>query len=39
MTVTDEYVPLPAAEPQTWLLRVGWQLCAPISAYEVPGQV
>jgi putative transposase len=39
MTVTGEYVPLPAAEPQTWLLRVGWQMHGPISSYEVPGVV
>ena len=37
MNVTGDYEPLPAAEPQTWLLRVGWQMYGPISAYEVPG--
>jgi REP element-mobilizing transposase RayT len=31
------YEPLPAAEAQTWLLRVGWQRHGPISVYEEPG--
>jgi hypothetical protein len=37
MNVSADYVPLPSAEPQTWLLRVGWQRYGRISAYEVPG--
>ena len=37
LNVTDDYEPLPAAAPETWLLRVGWQLHGTISAYEVPG--
>jgi REP element-mobilizing transposase RayT len=35
--IPDRYEPLPSAEPQTWLLRVGWQRAGTISAYEVPG--
>jgi hypothetical protein len=31
------YEPLPAAEPETWLLRVGWRRHGLISAYAVPG--
>jgi REP element-mobilizing transposase RayT len=31
--------PLPSAGAQTWLMRVGWQMYGPISAYEVPGGV
>ena len=31
------YEPLPAAAPETWLLRVGWERHGPISAFEVPG--
>jgi hypothetical protein len=31
------YESLPSAEPQTWLLRVGWQRHGPISVYEEPG--
>ncbi|MBV8761841.1 MAG: transposase [Deltaproteobacteria bacterium] len=30
------YEPLPAATPETWLLRVGWERHGPISAYDVP---
>jgi REP element-mobilizing transposase RayT len=37
LAVRDDYVPLPSAKPQTWLLRVGWERHGPISAYEVPG--
>ena len=37
MNVTADYEPLPAAAPQTWLLRVGWQMHGLISAYAVPG--
>jgi REP element-mobilizing transposase RayT len=37
LAVRDDYVPLPAAEPQSWLLRVGWQRHGLISAYSVPG--
>jgi REP element-mobilizing transposase RayT len=33
------YEPLPAAEPETWLLRIGWERHGPISAYEVPGRL
>ncbi|MBV8761976.1 MAG: transposase [Deltaproteobacteria bacterium] len=33
------YEPLPAAEPETWLLRVGWEPHGPISAFEVPGRL
>lgn len=32
-----EYLPLPVAEPETWLLRVGWRRHGPISVYAVPG--
>jgi len=32
-----EYLPLPVAEPATWLLRVGWKRHGPISVYAVPG--
>jgi len=39
LAVRDDYVPLPAAEPQTWLLRVGWQKHGSISAYAVPGEL
>lgn len=31
------YTPLPAAEPRSWLLRVGWQRHGAISVYEEPG--
>jgi hypothetical protein len=31
------YKPLPSAEPETWLLRLGWQRHGPISVYEEPG--
>jgi REP element-mobilizing transposase RayT len=37
LAVHDNYEPLPAAEPETWLLRVGWRRHGPISAYAVPG--
>jgi REP element-mobilizing transposase RayT len=37
MNVTADYEPLPAAAPETWLLRVGWQRYGRISAYAVPG--
>jgi REP element-mobilizing transposase RayT len=33
------FEPLPSAEAQTWLLRVGWQMYGPISAYAVPGSL
>ena len=39
LAVRDNYEPLPAAEPTTWLLRVGWRRHGPISAYQVPGPV
>ena len=39
LAVRSDYVPLPSAEPQTWLLRVGWQRYGAISAYEEPGGV
>jgi REP element-mobilizing transposase RayT len=35
--IPDGYEPLPSAEPETWLLRVGWQRHGPISVYEEPG--
>jgi REP element-mobilizing transposase RayT len=31
------YEPLPSAEPETWLLRVGWRRHGLISVYEEPG--
>jgi REP element-mobilizing transposase RayT len=37
LAVCDDYEPLPAAEPITWLLRVGWRRHGLISAYAVPG--
>lgn len=37
LAVRDDYEPLPAAVPETWLLRVGWRRHGPISAYTVPG--
>jgi putative transposase len=37
LAVRDDYEPLPAAAPTTWLLRVGWRRHGPISAYSVPG--
>jgi REP element-mobilizing transposase RayT len=37
LAVRDDYEPLPAAEPETWLLRVGWRRHGAISAYAVPG--
>lgn len=39
MAVGADFVPLPAAEPRTWLLRFGWQRHGRLSAYEVPGRV
>jgi len=39
LAVRDDYVPLPSAAPQTWVLRVGWQRYGAISAYEVPGRM
>ncbi|MBV8759307.1 MAG: transposase [Deltaproteobacteria bacterium] len=33
------YEPLPAAAPETWLLRVGWERHGPISAFDVPGRL
>jgi REP element-mobilizing transposase RayT len=35
--IPDGYEPLPSAEPETWLLRIGWQRHGPISVYEEPG--
>jgi hypothetical protein len=35
--VAADFVPLPSAEPQTWLLRVGWQRYGRISAYDESG--
>ncbi len=35
----DDYEPLPAARPMTWLLRVGWRRHGLISAYLVPGEM
>ena len=32
------YEPLPAAAPETWLLRVGWERHGRISAWDVPGR-
>jgi len=37
LAVRDDYEPLPAAAPETWLLRVGWRRHGAISAYAVPG--
>jgi hypothetical protein len=31
------YEPLPAAAPETWLLRVGWRRHGLVSVHEVPG--
>jgi REP element-mobilizing transposase RayT len=39
MTMAEAYEPLPAAAPETWLLRIGWQRYGLISAYSVPGPV
>ena len=33
----ERYVPLPVAEPRTWLLAVGWRAHGLIGATEVPG--
>jgi REP element-mobilizing transposase RayT len=33
----DGYEPLPSAEAQTWLLRIGWRRHGAISVYEEPG--
>ena len=35
--VPDGYEPLPSADAQTWLLRVGWRRHGRISVYEEPG--
>lgn len=37
MNAPADFVPLTSAEPQTWLMRVGWQRYGRISAYEEPG--
>ena len=39
LAVRDNYEPLPAAAPTTWLLRVGWRRHGAISAYAVPGEL
>jgi REP element-mobilizing transposase RayT len=35
--IPEGYEPLPSAEAQTWLLRIGWQRHGLISMYEEPG--
>jgi hypothetical protein len=35
--IPDGYEPLSSAEPQTWLLRIGWRKHGPISVFEEPG--
>lgn len=35
--VPDGFEPLPVADPQTWLLRVGWKQHGLIDVYETPG--
>ena len=35
--IPPEYDPPRVCSPQTWLLRSGWKLAAPISCAEVPG--
>ena len=37
--VSAGYEPLPAATPETWLLRIGWERHGRISAWEVPGRL
>jgi REP element-mobilizing transposase RayT len=37
--IPDGYKPLSSAEPQTWLLRIGWRRHGPISVYEEPGRL
>ena len=34
----EVWEPLAVGAPRTWLLRVGWQMYGPISAYEVPSE-
>jgi len=36
-SIPDGYVPLPVSRPETWLLRVGWQVHGAIDLREVPG--
>jgi REP element-mobilizing transposase RayT len=33
-----DYEPLSTEEPESWLLRIGWQRAGAISPYEVPSQ-
>lgn len=35
--IPDDYVPLAVSRPETWLLRVGWQVHGAIDLREVPG--
>lgn len=37
LEVPADFTPLPVAEPQTWLLRVGWRQHGLIDPQEVPG--
>lgn len=34
--ISAAYARLPVAQPQTWLMNVGWKRYGPISVYEVP---